>query len=307
MSEAVLDIRPNFFIVGAPKAGTSSLYAYLKAIPGVFMSDLKEPNYFSRVSIPDEHPVRPVRDPQAYLRLFEGAGNARIVGEASPTYLADPDAPRLIREFSPDAKILISLRDPVERAYSHYLMMRNNSTASGSFLEEIQRGLRLQDQKHIALLRPDVGLYYGQVRRYRETFSAAQLQVIVFEEFMADVRNTVQRVIGFLGIDHDLERLDAPVYRQFAEARGPLVRYLFGNRTIARASELLVSPQLRKWVREKFLVRKVAKPAMEQDAREFLTDYYREDVRALAGLLGRELPWRNFTDRSGNPVATAPV
>lgn len=293
-----MDNRPNFFIAGAPKAGTSSLYAYLKAIPGIFMSDLKEPNYFSRTSIPDQHPVRPVRDPQAYLRLFEGAGSARIIGEASPTYLADPDAPRLIREFSPEAKVLISLRDPVERAHSHYLMMRNNGTASGSFLEEVRRGLRHEAQKEIVLLRPAVGLYHGQVMRYREAFGAAQLQIILFEEFMADVRATVQQVVEFLGLDCKLEKLDAPVYRQFAEARGPLVRYLFGNRTIARASELLVSPPLRKWVREKFLVRKVAKPAMEQDAREFLTDYYREDVRALAGLLGRELPWRNFTGGS---------
>jgi hypothetical protein len=92
-------------------------------------------------------------------------------------------------------------------------------------------------------------------------------------------------------------------HRKFGEARGPLVRLLFANRTVARLSEVLVSPRLRKFVREKFLVKSVAKPVMDQDARDFLVDYYREDVRKLAALLGVPLPWRNFVANQ----ATAPV
>ena len=106
------------------------------------MSKIKEPNYFSRVVVPDDHPLRPIRDTEKYLQLFAGATSERVVGEASPTYLADPEAPRLIRDVAPDCRVLISLRDPVERAFSHYLMMRNNGKAEGSFLDEVRRGLR---------------------------------------------------------------------------------------------------------------------------------------------------------------------
>jgi hypothetical protein len=95
-------------------------------------------------------------------------------------------------------------------------------------------------------------------------------------------------------VNESIEVAGGEAHRQFGEARGPLVRFIYGNRTISRLAEILISPRLRKFVREKFLVRSVAKPVMDQDAREFLVNYYREDVRKLAGLLGRPLPWRNF-------------
>ena len=109
----LLERWPNFFIVGAPKAGTSSLYAYLNEIPGIFMSPKKEPNYFSENTIPNDHPIKPIRDKKKYLELFKGVKGEKIIGEASTSYLADPEAPKLIHEACPDAKILISLRDPV--------------------------------------------------------------------------------------------------------------------------------------------------------------------------------------------------
>ncbi len=287
---------PNFFIVGAPKAGTSSLHAYLQAVPGIFMSKIKEPNYFSRIVVPDDHPVRPIRDRQKYLQLFAGATGQRIIGEASPTYLADPEAPQRIHEVSPGCRVLISLRDPVERAFSHYLMMRNNGKVRGSFHDEVRRGLRLQSRQDFGLLRPDVGLYHVQVKRFLDTFGAARVKVILFEEFMADVKGTLGQVLEFLEIQHDLESFIPTAYRQFGEARGPIARVLFGNRSVARASELLVPARTRKWVRENFLVRRAAKPEMDSQARDTLTDYYREDVRNLAVLLGRPLSWRNFPE-----------
>ncbi len=212
---------PNFFIAGAPKSGTSSLYAYLQDVPGIFMSKVKEPNYFSRMVMDDDHPYRPIRDEQQYLRLFADAGTARVIGEASPTYLADPGAPALIDRTVPGARVLVSLRDPVERAYSHYLMMLNNGSARGSFLQEFQRGLELQDDRRVPLLRPDVGLYHDQVRRFRDVFGDARFKVLVFEEFIADVPGTLQQVLAFLGIERDLTGFTAPVYREYSAARGP--------------------------------------------------------------------------------------
>ena len=289
-----MDRWPNFFIAGAPKAGTSSLCAYLQAVPGIYLSKLKEPNFFSRVVVPDDHPVRPIRDERQYLQLFAEAGDARIVGEASPTYLADPEAPRLIRNAVPHAKVLVSLRDPIERAYSHYLMMLNNGTAKGTFLDEIKRGLALGENRSLALLRADVGLYHPQVERFRSGFPDSQFKVLLFEEFSADVAGSLRQILEFLGVEPPSSEFATPAYREYSVVRGPLVRYLFGNRTIARASELLISPGVRKAIRDRFLVKKSAKPPMPPDAREFLVQYYKDDVQSLARLLGRDLPWRNF-------------
>ena len=101
---------PNFFIIGAPKAGTSSLYNHLKEIPGIYMSPVKEPNYFSRSNVPDNSIYRPIRDKEEYLNLFEKVKDEKIVGDASTKYLTDVHAYELIHQVSPQARILISLR-----------------------------------------------------------------------------------------------------------------------------------------------------------------------------------------------------
>ncbi len=293
---------PNFFIAGAPKAGTSSLHAYLQGIPGVFMSRIKEPNFFSRVVVPANHPVRPIRDTAAYLELFAGSEGFALVGEASPTYLADPEAPRLIKEVSPGSRVVASLRDPVERAYSHFLMMRNNGFTNRSFPDEIRRGFELRTQLDIVLLRPDVGLYHDQVARYLETFGPAQFMVLIFEEFMADPAASLRKILAFAGVEHEIGDFRPPAYRQYAEVRGTFVRRLFGNRTVARLSEALVPSGARKWVRDRILMKKAAKPRMDEEGRRLLTEFYRDDVQKLSRLLGRPLPWRNFPEVQGTPV-----
>ena len=286
---------PNFFIAGAPRCGTTSLHAWLPLLPGVFMSRIKEPNYFSRSVIGADHPmVQPIRSERAYLRLFRDAGDARIVGEATPFYLADPEAPLQIKRKCPDAKVLVTLRDPVERLYSHYLMMRNNLGGLGEFMEEIARGLRHQGNRNLAILDPSLGLYGRQIERYRRVFGERDFKVIVLEKWSGDAARTLRRIAEFLGLEPVVTGHPAPVQRRYAEARGPLVRFVFGNRKLSRATESLIPFRLRKLIRGKFLVKQAAKPPMDPQAREFLIRYYQDDVRMTEQLLGQPLPWLNF-------------
>ena len=129
---------PNLFIVGAPKAGTSSLYEYLKKIPGIYMSPIKEPHYFDIQTIPTNHKLNPIRDKKKYLSLFKKVKDEKIVGEASPGYLSDPQAPKLIHQVSPNARIIISLRNPVQRAFSEYLMYVNYGKLTTTFHDQLQ-------------------------------------------------------------------------------------------------------------------------------------------------------------------------
>lgn len=288
-------VWPNLFIAGAPRCGTSSLHAWLHEIPGIRMSRVKEPNFYSRRLIADDHPlIKPIRDEKSYLQLWSGAGDARYLGEASPNYLEDPGAPEMIRSQAPDARIIVSLRDPVERYHSTYLMLRNNLPSMGSVMEEIRRGLAGQDNPSLAVVRPRTGLYAAQVERYRATFGDARFKVLVFEELVADVPRALREILAFLGIEHAVDAFAEPPQRQYSEARGPIVRFLFGNRLISRAAETIIPYKLRKQIRNGFLVRQASKPAMEPEAREFLVRYYRDDVARLEALLGRQLPWRNF-------------
>ena len=291
-----MSMWPNLYIAGAPKCGTSSLHVYLQGVPGIFMSRIKEPNFFARIAIPDDHPIMPIRDEGRYLQLFAAAGDARYRGESSPSYLEDPEAPYLIDRAAPDAKVIVSLRDPVERLHSHYLMLLNNRPALGGFLEEAKRGLTLQHDRSLSLLWPETGRYHDSVRRYMDVFGADRFKVLIFEELSADAPGTLRQVLDFLGIEHPVNDDAPPKHRGHGQARGPLVRYLFGNKAIARAAEKWIPAELRKLIREKFLVKQVPKPEIEPEAREFLLEYYADDVRRLAELLGRPLPWRNFQD-----------
>jgi Sulfotransferase domain len=301
--DAPMSSWPNLFIAGAPRCGTSSLHAYLQSVPGVYMSRIKEPNFFSRSVIGERHPmVKPIRSERKYLSLFSDAGDAKVIGEATPFYLEDPEAPVLIDQTAPEAKVIVSLRDPVERLYSHYLMMRNNRSMIGSFMDEILRGLALQQKRrNLAVLSPSTGLYSRQVERYRRIFGERRFKVIILEEWREHVPRAIRQILDFLEVENgtdDVDGVSLQPQRRYGEARGPLVRFLFGNRTISRVTENLVPFRLRKRVRSAILVKQVPKPPMPPEARKFLVGYYWEDVRRLEKTLGRPLPWRNFAFRT---------
>ena len=189
---------PNFFLVGAAKAGTTSLFRYLDQHPDIYMSPIKEPNYFAdevrvenfapefqerllrwredlRVYLEGSRQERftsgPVSDWNDYLRLFEPARDERAVGEASPSYLWSKTAARNIAVRCPGAKILIILRNPVERAFAQHLHTLSVISTPMTFREHIDAALRCREPK-IGELYPflEFGLYADQVERYLSRF-----------------------------------------------------------------------------------------------------------------------------------------
>ena len=163
---------PNLFIVGAPKAGTTSLWDHLNEVSEIYMSSEKEPNYFSSKIVAKKFRPWIIRDKKKYLHLFEEGTNMKYVGEASTNYLADPDAPKLIHEVSPHAKIIISLRDPVERLFSHYSMSKSRGRNDYSLSKQIDLELKYGVDPE----KPRIGvklysLYYENVQRYIDIFN----------------------------------------------------------------------------------------------------------------------------------------
>ena len=206
----------NTFIVGMPKAGTTSLHRYLAEHPDTCMAEDKEPHYFS-VDLLQEgaelhgHP-KYTRYPtvDAYHALFSERGSASIVGESSVFYLFSRAAAKEIYAYNPHAKIIIMLREPVAFLYS----LHSQGLYSGNEVEsDFERALQLESVRRRGEQLPDTvhfpsRLFYRdhwkvteQIQRFVETFGTEQVKVIVFDEFKSDTEREVRGVMNFLGLN----------------------------------------------------------------------------------------------------------
>lgn len=204
-----MPVLPNFFIAGAARSGTTSLWRYLQQHPDIFMPDdffKKEPSYYCayRKSFG-------IEDRAAYLALFAQAGHKRMIGEASGPYLTSPESAGLIYAEIPHARFIIMLRNPVERAHSLYKWMHQYgfekiATFAEALAAEADRLGNRWFEKHNGqyyynFLYFHSGLYHDQVQRYFNTFGREQVRVIIFEEFKQQTLATVQQIYAFLGVD----------------------------------------------------------------------------------------------------------
>jgi len=193
---------PNFFIVGTGKGGTTSLWEYLSTIPGIFMSNVKEPKYFSPSST--QSGSFQIQDKKEYLALFENSEDSIAIGEASPNYLKDPESAMLIHKQIPHAKIIISLRDPVERIHSNYFMYKRNKYFHGTF-HEYTHLLKKSNQKIDNFNRAlRSGMYTENVKRYLDVFGQNRVKILIFEEWTKNVKKTIQDLINFLEVDYEI-------------------------------------------------------------------------------------------------------
>lgn len=278
---------PNFFIVGAAKAGTSSLYAYLKNTPGVYMSEHKEPHYFIDNMKPGYY------DESKYLQLFKNVKNEKAIGEASVDYLIDPSSAKCIHDKIPDAKIIILLRDPVERAFSSYLMYTNRTKKDLSsheiFLETFGTEYGLKYDKNPYLGR---GLYSSQVKKYLEIFGEENVGIWFFEDMKKDTMQVVKGVLKFLKIDSLPPDNVSKIYNPYLVFRGKIAESLCLNTTIRKIVPIfLPTLTLRHLVFNKLFIKEAQKPKLPESERRKLENYYYDDVIALEKVLKKKIPW----------------
>ncbi|MGZ8794274.1 MAG: sulfotransferase family protein [Gaiellaceae bacterium] len=297
--------RPDLFLVGAPKAGTTSLHAYLSEHPDVFMSGRKEPFYFA----PDiPYPIRRNRfdygkDEERYLTLFEGATTETCVGESSTHYMSSHVAPGLIREFQPDARIVCILRDPVYVAYAWHG-------------ERLFRGVESNRGFDLALLdRPagalylEVGRYGSQLKRWFDHFGRERVHPIVFDDFVADTPGEFRRLLEFLGVDPAFQPRSFVVHNP-ATAKSRLVPRLRTRpvRITADALRRMAGKRMTRGLSRGLrnlpvLNRSGARPAMPDEVRRRLQEAYEEEVELAGQLLNRDLRGLWWSRADHEPVA----
>jgi len=197
--------KPDFFLVGAPKSGTTAMYNFLAQHSEIYMPARKEIHYFGTDLYSPHHS----RDQKKYLDLFAGASNEKRVGEASVWYLYSKLASREIKEFSPQAGIIMMLRNPVDMIYalhSHRLYINSEDIEDfGAALNaeaDRKQGLRLPANPYpvAGLFYRDVGQYAAQVKRYLDDFGRQQVKIIIYDDFKADPTRACQEVFSFLGV-----------------------------------------------------------------------------------------------------------
>ena len=299
--------RPDFFIVGAPRCGTTALTQYLSEHPDIYMAQ-KEMHHFG-----DDLRFGPQfyrRDRDAYLSEFDAWNGQARAGESSVWYLFSKQAAAEIKAFNPDARIIIMLRDPAEMLCSLYHVFRSDGnehlpTFREALAAEEDRRAGRQIGRHTylsqGLLYHEAASYAEQVRRYFDIFGQDRVQVVLFDEFTAQTATVYGRVLDFLGVDStripdffpvvngnaSADSVKSPVFRNIVS--DPLVR----GTAIAMHSWLPrpVFAALRK-IEARLMnlnIRHVARPQLDPDLREQLHREFRPEVERLGELLGRDL------------------
>lgn len=224
---------PNFFIVGAPKCGTTALYTYLRDHPDVFMPDVKEPHYFGS-DLAFRYRRRP--DPERYRSYFAGADGSSRIGEASIWYLYSSSAAREIREAVPEARAIAMVRDPVEMITAMHSQFVYNGHEDLSLADalaaepERAAGRRIPERANFpaGLLYRSIASFADQIERYLEMLGPDAVRVVVFDDLRADAPATYRGVLDFLGLDPD-HRPDFDVVNANKISRSRTIRQLLND------------------------------------------------------------------------------
>ena len=308
--------QPNFFLVGAPKAGSTSLYHHLRQHPEIYMSPIKEPSYFSLEMRPENfapvyrpHAYRrieetreflrgPMNPPitagivttwEDYLRLFTAAKNHRAVGEASVGYMVSPYAAEAIAGRIPEARILMILRSPVDRAFSHYLYMLSEGLIEQSFRQYVRACLRHRGEG-LGIHEPflDMGFYAGQVQRYLSRFPRDRVRIWTYEDYVACPRELLRTIFRFIGVEEGFEPDMSVRYHQ------PRIPKMVSSARVLRWARMTAFSRKVLPARARAAARNVfyslpGEVKMDAADRALMLEFYSSDIRRLEKILDRDL------------------
>lgn len=285
--------RPTFVVAGAPKAGTTSLYHYLAAHPGIFLPHRKEILFFD---------ASYEKGLEWYTRHFRPARPSQAIGDISPTYMSNPVVPKRMSAVLPDAKTLFVLRNPIERAYSHYWDLLAWEGRRVPFLEMLTTPRRYRrGHGYIEFDILEMGYYWKHIMRFLDFFPRDQVGIFFFEDMQHDVISFLKEIVSFLGV--------APCDLQHAVERTHNARRTHRSKVLGN---LLVSEWLREIVHDfipyrlvspargvydamvRLNTRRIVTPDLTTQQREYLAEKYTDDVSALGTLVDRDLShWLN--------------
>jgi len=293
--------EPNFFIIGAPKCGTTALSQYLGEHPAVFMSNPKEPHFYSR-DLPSRGSVRTTED---YRALFRNADERHLaVGESSVWYLYSDVAVPDILKANPSARLIIMVRDPIEMLYSLYYQLTYTSDEEAP---DFETAWHLQQARASGRMLPKSGfesvlLQYGELGKHAKHIdrvlgmaTTEQVKVVVYDDFASDPRRVYEDVLEFLSVESD-HREAFPKINANKVHRFPLVgRFVMqppelllkaasSVKNITGIERLNILPTLLNWN-----TKVESRAPLDEVFQRELVAHFQSDVSRLEELLERKL------------------
>ncbi len=296
---------PNFLLIGAAKAGTTSLFYYLKQHPQIYMpisKTQKEPDFFALEGEKLEFPWAKgifkmksrITDINSYRALFDGVTTEKAIGEASTLYIYSEKAPQRIKHYIPDAKIIAILRDPVERAFSHYLFWTSQGFEPDTdydFAKAIKaEPQRIKDGWSASWHYIQRGFYYQQLKRYYEIFDCRQIKVYLYEDLRANQTTLNQDIFRFLEVDDSFVPSFAKNHNRTQVPKNRTVNILLNRPNPLKAIvKQLIPTNIRKKISDSIKAKNQGKPKLSPKIRQQLIAVYREDILQLQDLIGKDL------------------
>ncbi len=290
---------PNFIVIGAGRSGTTSLHHYLGQHPEIYLCPEKSPNFFVSDEVQPEWEgptVRRmaqhwVRDRGAYEALFDRARGERAIGEASPVYLQALSAAPAIAKLCPDARLVAILRDPVDRAYTHFLGRRRDGLDSRVDFREVvaeERSRPLPDSVAFGNYL-GCGRYHHFLGPYFELFPRERIRVYLYDDLVSDAHGLLADLFAFLDVDPTFVPSTEKRHAQTGVIENSLLRAVWTGSVSLRTAVRPYLPAVVRDLGRPIFARRLAKEHLEPELRAELIEVFRDDIGRLQGLIGRDL------------------
>ncbi|EGW37828.1 sulfotransferase [Desulfosporosinus sp. OT] len=292
-------MKPNFICVGAQKSGTTTLHDILQQHYDIYLPKQKETKFFKN----DFH-----KGLEFYVNeYFDEVTNEKIIGEIDPEYMFYEDVPKKIYDLlGIDIKIIFLLRNPMTRAYSHYLMSKRRGYDRLSFEEAIsteEQRINQGDFEKNHLSYKTRGLYYQQISRYLKYFSHENMKVVLFEEFIKNPKELIKEILDFLGVNRNVplnynQKSNKAIAPKSTFLWSLIYRKEFFPRIKIILKKLIPFPEIRTMIVkiiEKHNFKEIPGEHINKETFCELSLYYKEDILKLEGLIKRDLSyWLDF-------------
>ena len=294
----MVEKKPNFIVIGAMKSATTSLYTYLKQHPDIFMTKVKEPMFFNNFNQNTDFKVlgnksKKVNSLLDYFSMFSSVENESAIGEASPSYIYNENAPHLIKEHLLDVKIIAILRQPTDRAYSNFL---HTKRADRENVNSFEQAIKIEKERISDNWSPlyhyiQKGFYSVQLKRYYNLFPKENIKVYLFEDVVKAPKETLKDIFKFLNVDENIEIDVSKKSNVSGTPKGILGFILKKMRYYNLMPKFAISDYLPTFIIN-LLFKSVYKDTEKLDSvlRKELTDkYYREEILKLEKLIDKDL------------------
>ncbi len=290
---------PDFFIIGAQKCGTTSLYHWLKVHPKIFMPENKEPHFYARLDLIStpcfaKTLSNAILSPPQYHLLYSKTKDGQIRGEASPSYIWDTGAAYRIHNAVPHAKIIVLLRDPVQRAYSEYIMLVAAGLESLDFISAIEKANTTPAPIWGAgPMYIELGKYGTQLKRYCELFNKSQIKIFTNKELWLYPKKSISSIAYFLGIDPGYWQefdFSANIHHRGGLPRNTFMKMLISARWARAVGRAFVPKRMRPMVTERVMIKHGKKDEIPLRVKQIVWEKCEKEILLAEALVGRNMP-----------------